>query len=114
MYDENGPGRGLRIVPSRGCLVRRGSSHTHMAEVMEGQGEAFFKACEDGDVVEVTRMLGCYDAASLVHWRNDDDVRPRVERRRSIGSPMTVTRDGVSMMVDVSLTRPYAYVCVDP
>ena len=83
-----------------------------MAEVTKEQGEAFYRACCAGNVVEVTRTLGCYDVASLVNWRDPVfGVRPVLREEEACGSPLNVTRDGVSSMVDVSLTRPYVCMC---
>ncbi len=40
--------------------------------------EIFYKACEDGNVLDVSRMLKCHPVASLINWRNSAgfNVRP--------------------------------------
>ena len=70
-----------------------------MSEVIGAQGRAFYQACEEGNALEVTRMLGCYDEASLVNWRNAglDNVRPVLREEDACGSPMNVARDSVSL-----------------
>ncbi len=62
-------------------------SPTDMGRVKWEQGWAFYEACRTGDVVEATRMLGCYDAASLVKWRDVFSVRSVLREDEACGSP---------------------------